>query len=361
MSDTNPIDTLLAIADERSIDVTQQFDLSVELIGKKKAWKNLMQNEAIELLEKLDEEGFGTQETTEVASMQVEKPARTVLNKDTGEVIEVTDDVLKEFHKNEEGILLGSLKMAWHISQIMDKGLFVAANFESFEEYAISRLPFSYEHATKWAKIGRTFGPVLADINLTGDGNKQLASMQDENVRKISSMPFTKLYEMTKIEDADYTQLIEKGVVTLNGNEFSLQEILDLNTKGWVEKIKDIKEEYSAEMKSLEGKLDKVSREKEKLEKEAQEGLEYKKKYEDTDRSHDLYEQRIRYADQKARELNKALHTIEGIPPDFDLLCKELEDLFGLIQRGLSHIQAKNPGVVTARRLRNEKDKDLEE
>lgn len=296
-------------------------------------------------------------------SKELTKPIE-YLDESTGEIVKIPIELSRMHFRLHNHMEHDTIVKAFLWKWFRDTEGYRSFGCESFKEYSENYATLSYSTLNQYLKIGDEFYPQLSgtDIKeLQAPAIEELVE-GDETIQAIGRLGYEKLREISKMGDEKVNELIHKKQITFDdGTVVTYDEIEEATTRELKESFKEERERLKTEIKSLEDELDEVSRKKEKIEKDAQEGLNYKQKYEDTDRSHDLFEQRIQFADQKARELNKALHTIEGIPPDFDLLCKELEDLFGLIQRGLNHIQAKNPGVLTARRLRNEKDKDLEE
>ncbi|MEP0004550.1 MAG: hypothetical protein ABJ387_03650 [Balneola sp.] len=282
-------------------------------------------------------------EALEVVSDNV-KQFGSVYDAETKEFVKVSNEQreLAQFLHNVVQRFV--LDTALILKRISDEKLYLALGASSFKEYAENHLTFSYRTAKDYLAVGRKFAPYLPELSLERAPG---ALSEKEGVQNLEKLGIKKLLELSKIEDADFTEVISKGVVKLDdGTELDLDEINSSTSKDFKERI----EEYRKYNADLEAELDKLAKERDKAladaeqaSKDSETGKKYKDLYGPRSKEYESFKSRIAVARNRALDLNQSLSQVKDLPAEeFEALRDELRDLHKLIDRGLTALREDN-------------------
>lgn len=161
-------------------------------------------------------------------------------------------------------VVLGSFISAVALKKIFDERLYLALGCQTKEEYVTTQTPYGIRQAQRLVAVANKFDAVSKQ--LAGQELKQITSSQDsENATSMShdgnlqndltSIGITKLYELTKIDDSDLTELLDKGTVNVNGEVLDLEELKEMTVRDTNIKIARATKEYKDKIKKLSTKL----------------------------------------------------------------------------------------------------------
>ncbi len=364
---SDSIDRLIGIAKEHGVIPGIQMAISGYVTEVYEPFSELTEDLAKEVLDEIDhsgfnqvqkialedqqpEESFTKNETTDVVSEKV-KQLGSVYDSETKEFVQIDAETRALAQALQQRVDMATLMTAMILKRMSDEKLYLGLGYSNFKEYVLETLPFGESSAKKYLKIGRKFAGVLPED--FGKGEPVHLLEENENAQKLSGLGVKKLYDLTKIEDADFSEVVSQGVVKLNdGTELDLDEINASTAKEFKAQL-DAHREYQAD---LEKELDKTAEERDEAlqkadqaTKDSETGKKYKDLYGPKSKEYEAYKSRIAVARNRALDLNQALSQITDLPPDeYEALCDELRDLHKLIDRGLKALREDNLGVFPA-------------
>jgi hypothetical protein len=179
-----------------------------------------------------DHQGNLSKTSEELPADGVEEALSHVLDEESGKMIHVDDEMIQQLHAAEGWLVISEFIKWIQLAIIQDEKLYAARDCTSMKEYSNLYLPDSYGHVKKMISVGRAFKGVFtgkgASMHLLEDGKMKVdvPDKVSDQMQSINEIGITKLYELTKIPEADFKDAISKGVVTLDdGREIDLSEI----------------------------------------------------------------------------------------------------------------------------------------
>ncbi len=158
----------------------------------------------------------------------------------------------------QEKVTAGVFVTALAIKRIIDERLYLALGASSVNEYCDTMLPFSSRQAYRYKAIADRFQgilPQLSDGALEGDiSSRNVTPGSQHDVNGINHLGYRKLYELTTVEDADFTEMPTKGVIRVGDQVIDIDEINALSAREFSKRLAEIKKGYSARISQLEEK-----------------------------------------------------------------------------------------------------------
>lgn len=366
------LDNLIEFASEKDLTTYQEAKIVEEMLNKQDAvFSQLSHEESKEVLQNLklngvtfwinratgqtditdpDQQQAGDSEQLPVSSDPVEvgdEEHRTlkVYDDEEGGLVEVSADERKVANSLQQKMDIATLVTAVIMMRMSDDKLYrgVDNGYSSFREYAEVRCPFGYRQAQRYAKVGRKFAPLLPDgVTSMSPDQKTL----NGNIEKLGELGMTKLYELSKIDDADFSEIPSEGKVVLkDGTEIDIEEIKGQSAREFKRKL----DEHRQYQKDLEEELNQTAIAKEKaekradqVEKDAETGRKYKDMFGQKSEQFEAQKSRILEARSKAADLNQVLSKVTDLDPEFESLVDELRDLHKMVDRGLQRLREDN-------------------
>jgi uncharacterized phage infection (PIP) family protein YhgE len=197
-----------------------------------------------------------------------------------------------------------------------------------------------------YAKVGDRFAELLPE---DWGETKRVSFLDDEthSATKLSGLGLRKLYELSRVDDADFSEVISDGLVKLaDGSELDLDEIKRQSSED-LKKHLAAKDEYQRDLEEqlnkAEQRAEKAEREKSQAEQDAEMGRKYKELYGPKSKEFEMIKAKIQLARSRALDLNQALSQITDVPEeDFPALGDELRELYRLVNSGAQGIKQDN-------------------
>lgn len=274
-----------------------QIDMAKALIDTEIAWASLDSAKSKKLLEKIEElggyqaakefvyevpedeklkgesihpeESVSETATEVVVSEKVQHALQneSVFDEDSKELVEVTPEMRNMANMLQQKLNATTLITALILKKFSDEKLYLAVGCNSFKEFAETCLPYGYRHSKRFLSIANHFAPLLP-----GDFDPKGTSMsleESEEIAELSSLGSAKLYELTKIEDADFQEVFTKGKVVMpDGSEMTLDEIKDESARKLAERMKEFKKDYNQKLANTEEDKKKAQAERDHYKKE---------------------------------------------------------------------------------------------
>lgn len=185
-------------------------------------------------------------------SRQKEGAVGEVLDEETGLFVDITPEMMHEASYVHNQVLMGAFISAVSIKRIFDEKLYLAMNCCSKEEYCNNMLPFGKRQAYKLYAVANKFDAVSK--SLTGNALKEIGSgdtsqfvhlnSQSEIDENFAGMGISKLYELTKIDDEDFAELVKTGKTKINNTDLDIDEIIEMKGKELQKKINEALKKY---------------------------------------------------------------------------------------------------------------------
>lgn len=179
---------------------------------------------------------------------------RQVFDSEAGKLVPITDEQSHRAMWLQRQIEAASLVTGVALKHMRDEKLYLALGFSCFREYADTALPFGRQQAYKYVAIGERFAPLLPTL-----GDESVASMRHSNdddprAEILASLGNAKLYELTKIEDAQFEDIIDTGRLVMPDGEtsYSLEELKTMNCREVARVVKEAQMERKAWMARIE-------------------------------------------------------------------------------------------------------------
>jgi hypothetical protein len=235
-----------------------------------------------------------------------------------GTYIEVDPEVRKKASSLQTQLEVGSLITAVALYKIYSERLYVALGCSTKQEYVNTMLPFGERQAQRYAKVGEKWAGLLP--NNMEDLPKLKGS---KNFEDIANMGIKKLYEVARIEDVDFEEIVETGKIKTDHGEVLIEDVKNKAYREFAEQIKQLKKRSTAKITALEEKNKTLKAEKEQLSdkvKEADEKLRNSKEIEDR------YGEKKQSMEEKRRVLDSAEKHLTAAGEKMANLNAELDD-----------------------------------
>lgn len=367
-------DDLWEVVSEHDLTEMDQVHISSAVIGERYHWRQLSRSQAVTILTEIQtysvdeilenwsdyqqsddgptppaDAGTPPKEgNLEAVTVGAEVPSIKVYDDEEGGMVEVSGDERRIANSLQQRMDLTTLMVAVIMMRMSDEKLYraVGNGYSSFREYAEVRCPFGYRQAQKYAAIGRKFAPLLPSDMTKGELSSPDQQALNGNMESLSELGVNKMYELARVEDADFSELPSEGkVVFTDGTEIDVEEMKSQSAREFKRKL----DEHRQYQQDLEEELNQTALEKEKaeeraeqIEQEAETGMKYKDMYGQKSDQFEAQKSRILTARAKAADLNQLLSKIEDLDPEFDSLVDELRDLHKMIDRGLKRLREDN-------------------
>lgn len=152
-------------------------------------------------------------------------------------------------------VLLGAFVSAIAIKRIFDDRLYLAMGCQSRDEYIENSLPFNRRQCYKLLAVADKFESVTKSFdnnNLLTDGKSNSSKEVQSTALGVSSLGIEKLYELSKIDDAEIDKLIKKGKIKIDGEDFSIDDLKEMSAKEVAHQIKKATKQYQEKLKKVE-------------------------------------------------------------------------------------------------------------
>lgn len=172
-----------------------------------------------------------------------------VLDEETGELVEITDERRQISVRIHERIQ-GSVMVSAILLQIArDEKIYLAFGLGSFQEYVNTMLPFSKRYAYKLLNVADEFSPILPKVSSMTLSNGEVPN----EIQELGSLGISKLYNLTRLPEADYSEVFKKRKVKLaDGTELDLREIEESSSREFDRQVSEIRREYQKRISNLE-------------------------------------------------------------------------------------------------------------
>ncbi len=161
---------------------------------------------------KQDQDTKGSEQESQIE--KVEHPG-SVYDAEKGEFVKIDPERQRVAMALQQRMDVATLVTAVALKKIVDEKYFLELGYSSMKEYANTALPFRPSSAKKYLQIGRKFADMLPDGWGEGERVPLLEDSSEENASKLSSLGVRKLLELTRVDDADFSEVVSEGVVKL--------------------------------------------------------------------------------------------------------------------------------------------------
>jgi len=177
-------------------------------------------------------------------------------------------------------VLMGVFISATAIKKMFDEKLYLGLGCDSKEEYISTMLPYGRSQAYRLYAIGSKFNGILGGFGeqakLLGEGNEQnpndfVPSMGQNEAGNVTpaglnNLGMAKLYELTRIDDANFDELMTTGKANIGGNEITIEEIKEHSAKELQKRISENKKLYTGKIAQMQEEIKTLKEEKKTLE-----------------------------------------------------------------------------------------------
>ena len=166
---------------------------------------------------------------------------------ETGDVVEITPEMRARAAAARRLIEQATLAKSIALATVAEERLYLADGYGSFKDWVLLELGTSYSSAKEYVKIGRRIGPLLPGLT-SGDGlaseAPQLAEghpsgLDSERSEAISGLGYKKLVALTRLDEAKFADVVERGVVTLGNEDFTLDDLQDMSNREVAARVRD--------------------------------------------------------------------------------------------------------------------------
>jgi len=194
-----------------------------------------------------------------------------VYNEDEKKFITVTAEQQRLAAYVHQQVVTGSIITSIALKKIRDEKLYSGLGCSSFEEYCSTMLPFGKRTAYRYLKIADKIEiafPVFKQLN--ADNRNSDNSQNSDNVvtsdemSEMQNIGLAKLYEITKLDDEEFKELVKGGKLGENG-ELSIGDIMDMTAREASKKIAEFRKKYQEKLSIQGEKIKKLEDEKKAL------------------------------------------------------------------------------------------------
>ncbi len=189
----------------------------------------------------------GDQESTIAKVDDHSQGVQKMYDAELGDYVDITPAFQRNAAYVHGQIQMGTFAIALAIKKIYDEKLYLGLGCSSKEEYANRMLPFSRKQANKYYRVADRISQYMPQIDTNDAPGRHLDAPES---KKFSEMGIRKLYELTKVDDADFEELMEGG--DLNGH--TLEEFKAMTVRQATEEIAKIRKVSGERISILEEK-----------------------------------------------------------------------------------------------------------
>ncbi len=263
-----------------------------------------------------EQDGISESEAMDVVSDNVNQTGiMQVFDADSGETVAVSPEMRNLAFGLQRVLNSTALVTGLIVKQISDQKLYLAFDCSSFKEYAETVFGYGYSAAKRYLKIGNHYGPFLPDFDIKGDTYPLLESKE---VAELSSLGYSKLYELTKMEEADFSEVMTEGKLIMpDGSTYTMDEMREMSARDVIEEVRKVRaplqkevRKYKEDALTAQAERDQYKSQLEKNKKLIERADELEKLYgEEAVRIGEI-EENIRKADSYLRECEKYFNRI---------------------------------------------------
>ena len=180
----------------------------------------------------------------------------TVYDADEDKLVEVSKEQQLEAMAVFQQIQAGVFISALGIKRMVDKKLYLAMNIQSKDQFLSTLEAFGRRQAYKLlavaTKFENVFGERLLAMNTAGSNT---------DADKFNGMGIEKLYEITRLDDAEIVELSEGGEVEIGDQKMSLDDIKSMG-------FRELEKQFSKAKKKMQDELSLMNEENKLLKEE---------------------------------------------------------------------------------------------
>jgi len=225
-------------------------------------------------------------QTTAAPSFQV----REVYDAERGEIVQRTPQQQASAHSLYSLMKMADLAQAILLKKFLDGEHHLDLGYSTREEFYQVELGISRQAAHKKLKVADRFEDLIPNVNLGLHSNvtpvlhgetpaSHLNEEQQANLTALNSIGLSKWYEVARIEDADFAEVLNTGVVKFgDGREVALEDI-QMRTRNEISKLLkgeiDGYKDRNAKLLDAKSELEAELKQQKKLVSDLQEKAEY--------------------------------------------------------------------------------------
>ena len=183
----------------------------------------------------------------------------TVYDADEDKLVEISKEQQLEAMAVFQQIQAGVFISALGIKRMVDKKLYLAMNIQSKDQFLSTLEAFGRRQAYKLLAVATRFENVFGD-KLLATGTST-AENEEGAVNKFDGLGIAKLYEITRLEDAEILELAEGGEINIGDGKYTID---DLKRMGF----KKLEEQFSKSKKKMQDEIAILSEENKTLKEE---------------------------------------------------------------------------------------------
>ena len=168
-----------------------------------------------------------------------------VYDADSGNIISVSKELQLKAMAVYQQIQAGVFISAMAIKRMVDDKLYFGLGMQSKDEFLSSLQFFGRSNAYKLLTIADRFEKVLGD-KLINSG--ELNPEYNSKIGQFSELGIEKLYEITRLEDAEIEELSNGGEIDINNKKYTLDELRSTT-------YRELQEQFKKANKKLQDKL----------------------------------------------------------------------------------------------------------
>lgn len=185
-----------------------------------------------------------------------DQPLSHVIDDETGQVVHITDEMTQSLRDAEALMVVGDLIKCIQLARIQDQKLYLASGCSSMQEYTEVELQTPYRSVQQKISVGRIFKALIPETQTFASDGQRLVTENTQALEvlgDLSKISLSKYYELTKIPDADFSEIASRGVVTgSNGIEISVAEIMETSARDVAKRVKEVKRDLQRRIAALE-------------------------------------------------------------------------------------------------------------
>jgi len=150
-----------------------------------------------------------------------------VYDETKGEIVTVSQETqLMAGHLHQQ-IMMGVLVSAVALKRMRDEKLYLGLGCQSMQEYLLTMCPVGRAQAYKYIRVADKFTGFLLPESVQSTGHSDGV----QSTGQIEKIGFEKLYELTRIEEADFEDLREGKITSKDGRTMTVEEIREMTMK----------------------------------------------------------------------------------------------------------------------------------